>query len=116
MNGGVRAFRKVGGVLLDLYATNHDERIWANPSVFYAERFSDWDGSPFNFIPQGGGDHYHNHRCAGEWITIGITKVALELLVKEMEYQVPEQNLKVDLSRIPAIPKSRFRIKNVKQL
>lgn len=101
-------------VLLDLYSTNHDKRIWANPSVFYAERFTDWDGSPFNFIPQGGGDHYHNHRCAGEWITIALTKTALELLVREMEYQVPEQKLKISLSRIPAIPKSRFRIRNVK--
>ena len=109
-------FGKGTRVLLDLYATNHDGRIWVNPTAFYAERFADWDESPFNFIPQGGGDHYHNHRCAGEWITIGITKVALELLVKEMEYQVPEQNLKVDLSRIPAIPKSRFRISEVKKL
>lgn len=111
-----QTFPKGRRVLLDLYATNHDSRVWTNPSAFYAERFLDWDGSPFNFIPQGGGDHDNNHRCAGEWITIGITKLAVEFLVKEVDYDVPEQNLEIKLSRIPAIPESRFRIQNVQKL
>ncbi|MGB7786022.1 MAG: cytochrome P450, partial [Salinimicrobium sp.] len=55
-----KKFPKGRRVLLDLYATNHDPKIWKNPSAFYAERFFDWDQSPFNFIPQGGGDHDHN--------------------------------------------------------
>lgn len=104
-------FPKNRRVLLDLYATNHDEEIWKNPDKFYPERFNDWDESPFNFIPQGGGDHYKNHRCAGEWITIRLTELALGFLVNKMNYIVPRQNLNVKLNRIPAIPKSRFKIK-----
>ncbi len=102
-------------VLLDLYATNHDEKIWANAGVYYAERFQDWNGSPFNSIPQGGGDFYEHHRCAGKWITINLSRNALDFLVKKIEYTVPDQDLEIDLSRIPAISKSRFIIKDVKR-
>ena len=59
-------------VVLDLYGTNRDPRAWDAPEEFRPERFQGWDGSPFHFIPQGGGDHHRNHRCPGEWITIEI--------------------------------------------
>ncbi|WP_037373642.1 cytochrome P450 [Salinimicrobium xinjiangense] len=108
-------FPKGRRVLLDLYATQHHEDIWTNPNAFYAERFSTWDGSAFNFIPQGGGDYNQNHRCAGEWITINLTRIALDYLVSRMEYEVPEQDLKIDLSRIPAIPESRFKMQHIKR-
>lgn len=108
-------FPKGRRVLLDLYATQHHEDIWSNPDAFYAERFATWDGSAFNFIPQGGGDFMKNHRCAGEWITINLTRIALDHLVARMEYEVPEQNLKIDLSRIPAIPKSYFKMQNIRR-
>ena len=101
-------------VILDLYATNHDATTWEQPGRFKPDRFLDWDGSPFNFIPQGGGDHAHNHRCAGEWITIDLTRTALCYLVERMDYRVPLQNLKIKLNRIPAIPKSRFVISDVR--
>ncbi|MGI0107725.1 cytochrome P450 [Salinimicrobium sp. WS361] len=108
-------FPKGRRVLLDLYATQHHENIWNNPNAFYAERFSTWDGSAFNFIPQGGGDHVHNHRCAGEWITINITRITLNYLVEKMTYQIPKQDLEIELSRIPTIPKSRLKMTNVRR-
>jgi fatty-acid peroxygenase len=109
-----RHFAKGTWVLLDLYGTDHDTRIWEDPEVFRPERFRQWDGSAFNFIPQGGADHYVNHRCAGEWITIELMKRAVRLLTESMHYEVPEQNLRIDLSRMPTIPKSRFVITNVR--
>jgi fatty-acid peroxygenase len=102
-------------VLLDLYGTDHDERRWEEPQAFRPERFETWDESTFNFIPQGGGDHFAGHRCAGEWITIALMKRAVRLLTKAMQYDVPEQDLHVPLSRMPTIPKSRFVISNVKR-
>lgn len=108
-------FPKGRRVLLDLYATTHDKETWAAPNTFYAERFMNWDGSAFNFIPQGGGDHHQNHRCAGEWITIDLTRLALDFLLNKMAYKVPEQDLEIDMSRIPAIPKSRFKMTRVKE-
>src|SRR5690606_16954966 len=76
-------FQKGRLVLLDLYGTNHDSRIWNNPHQFRAERFLNWDGNPYNLIPQGGGDHYTGHRCAGEWITIEQMKLAMKVLTRE---------------------------------
>ncbi|MXQ10849.1 cytochrome P450 [Microvirga makkahensis] len=103
-------------VILDLYGTNHDPRSWQEPHRFRPERFRHWDGSPYNFIPQGGGDHFADHRCAGEWIAIELVKTAMRLLTREMTYRVPAQDLRVDLSRVPAIPNSRFLIDHVQGL
>lgn len=107
-------FEKGRLVLLDIYGTLHDGRLWEQPDEFNPERFKDWKGSPFDFIPQGGGDHFTNHRCAGEWITIGAVKVSLKFLAN-LHYDLPAQNLKVSLRRMPTYPKSGFIIKNIKR-
>jgi fatty-acid peroxygenase len=101
-------------VLLDLYGTNHDPHLWEHPEEFRPDRFRQWDRSSFNFIPQGGGDYYVNHRCAGELITIESIVTTLDFLINSIEYDVPEQDLEVSLSRFPTMPKSRFIISNVK--
>lgn len=103
-------------VILDLYGTNHDPATWDNPEQFRPERFNDWDESPNNFIPQGGGDHHHHHRCAGEWMTIEIMKAAVRILTQSMTYDVPPQDLGINLRRLPAIPKSRFLMSNIRPL
>jgi fatty-acid peroxygenase len=41
-------------------------------------------------------------------------KVALRFLAGRLTYDVPEQDLKLDRSRMPALPRSRFIITNVK--
>ncbi|GAA0343476.1 fatty-acid peroxygenase [Bacillus carboniphilus] len=101
--------------VLDLYGTNHDPRIWDNPDVFNPERFTEWEGSPFSFIPHGGGDYYLGHRCAGEWVTIEIMKVSLDYLVNRMEYELPEQDLSYSMVSIPSIPNSKIIIENVRR-
>ena len=103
-------------VLLDLYATNHDKQIWEDAGEFIPKRFFEWKESPFSFIPQGGGNHYSNHRCAGEWVTIQLTRSALVFLVEKMNYKVPRQDLNIKLSNLPALPKSGFKIKNVRSI
>lgn len=100
-------------VLLDLYGSNHDERLWQNPDQFIPARFADREESPWELIPQGGGDHHANHRCAGEWLTIALMKSALMMMVNHMDYHVPPQDMTIDLARIPAIPHSRFIIGGV---
>lgn len=95
-------------VLLDLYGTDHDARLWDRPNEFHPERFEGGDIDAFALIPQGGGDPYVHHRCAGEWITIALLRDAVEFLHREARYRVPEQDLSVDLRRMPALPKSGF--------
>ncbi|HEY9771763.1 MAG TPA: cytochrome P450 [Coleofasciculaceae cyanobacterium] len=101
-------------VLLDLYGTNHNSQLWSNPEDFAPERFREWNGSQFNLIPQGGGDYYTNHRCPGEWITIELMKVTLNFLTQSLQYDVPEQNLEISLSKMPTTPKSGFVMSKVK--
>lgn len=101
--------------LLDLYGTNHDPKIWDNPDVFSPDRFAEWEGSPFSFIPHGGGDYMMGHRCAGEWATIEIMKVSLDYLSNQMDYEVPDQDLSFSMFSIPSIPHSKVVIKNVKR-
>jgi fatty-acid peroxygenase len=103
-------------VLLDLYGTDHDPRTWDAPDEFRPERFREWDESPFNFISQGGGDHHQGHRCAGEWVTIELMKVAASFLARGITYDVPEQDLRIDMARLPARPRSGFAISNLRLL
>lgn len=109
-------FEKGTLTLLDLYGTNHDPAIWENPEIFNPSRFENWDDSPFSFIPQGGGDYYLGHRCAGEWVTIEIMKVSLDFLVNRMTYDVPEQDLSYSKVSMPSLPNSKVIIKDVQQL
>lgn len=100
-------------VLLDLYGTDRDARTWDDPGAFRPDRFAAWNGDAFTFIPQGGGDHVAHHRCAGEWITIALMKDAVDLLVRRIGYDVPDQDLRLDYRRLPALPRSRFVMRNV---
>jgi fatty-acid peroxygenase len=102
-------------VILDLYGTNRDPRTWKGPDEFRPERFRGWDEGAFDFVPQGGGDYGAGHRCAGEWITIEVMKRAARLLTTAMTYDVPEQDLRIDLSRMPTRPESRFVISSVRR-
>jgi fatty-acid peroxygenase len=105
-------FAKGTWMLLDMYGTNHDARAWPQPDEFRPERFAQWNQSPFNFIPQGGGDFVANHRCAGDRATVEIVKRAVRFLAAEMDYDVPPQDLSIDMSRMPAMPRSGVRIAN----
>jgi fatty-acid peroxygenase len=107
-------FKKGQLTLLDVHGIDHDERQWERPNEFRPERFRTWNGSPFNFIPQGGGDYTHNHRCAGEWLTIEALKTCVQLLAGSMTYLVPEQDLRIDLTRMPTLPASGFVIQQVR--
>jgi fatty-acid peroxygenase len=108
-------FKKGMLVLLDMYGTNHDSRIWDNPDEFRPERFKEWKGKLFDFIPQGGGDPAKGHRCPGEGITVEIMKASLDFLVKKIEFEVPDQDLTYSLSRMPTLPKSGFVMSNIRR-
>ncbi|MFF5176100.1 cytochrome P450 [Micromonospora sp. NPDC000089] len=102
-------------VLLDLYGTNHHPQLWPEPERFRPERFTGWRDDPYGLVPQGGGDHLGGHRCAGEWLTIELMKRAVGLLTGAMRYQVPPQDLRLDLSRMPTMPPSGFLIDDVRR-
>jgi len=109
-------FKKNMMVILDIFGTNRHPDSWEDADAFIPERFSNWKGSPFAFIQQGGGDHYMGHRCAGEWMTVIIMQAFFKYLTENVSYTVPAQDLDYDMTRMPTIPKSRFIISNVKKI
>lgn len=109
-------FEKDTMLAIDIYGTMHDPDVWEDPNEFYPERFKDWDGSPFDLIPQGGGDYYTNHRCAGEWMTVIIMQETMKYFASRITYDVPEQDLTVDLNSLPGYVKSGFIIENVREV
>lgn len=110
-------------VLLDLYGTNHDARAWQTPGAFRPERFrperraverpgSERTGPPeqrpFSFVPQGGGEPARHHRCPGEGLAEQLMKQTLQFLLHELHYSLPPQDLSIDMSRLPALPRDRL--------
>lgn len=91
--------------VLDLYGTNHDEKIWDKSETFQPERFQGWQDDGYSLIPQGGGDAAAGHRCPGEGFTIAALRVALSALVS-FRYTLPSQDLGFSLSRMPTYPRS----------
>src|SRR4051794_27236955 len=103
-------------VLLDLFATNHDPGSWPDPGAFDPNRFDRREPGHYDFVPQGGGDHASGHRCAGEWVTSALIQTAVQMLTQVVTYSVPEQDLTVDLRRIPALPLSGFVLRDIRRV
>jgi fatty-acid peroxygenase len=101
-------------VLLDLYASNRHPATWERPEVFDPDRFVGRRIGPYDLVPQGGGDHHADHRCAGEWITVRLLRVALDALTYRLDYELPPQDLSVDLRRVPAMPRSGVVLRDVR--
>lgn len=109
-------FKKDTLTLLDLYGTNHHPEEWEQPELFAPDRFLSWSGSPFDFIPQGGGEYEIGHRCAGEWMTLDILRVAVDYLVNHLRYTVPKQDLSYSMNDIPSLPESKIKLADVKRI
>lgn len=98
------AFQEGDWVLLDLYGTNHDPRRFPHPESFEPQRDISWRNQGFDFVPQGAGETRTNHRCPGEQFTVALMREATRVMVEAMDYEVPEQDLSLDLATIPAKP------------
>jgi fatty-acid peroxygenase len=101
--------------LLDLYGIDRDPRLWDEPSAFRPERFRDGARGMFDFVPQGGGDPFLHHRCAGERVTLELIEQATAFLTRSIRYEVPEQDLSVPLAQVPTHPVSGFVMRNVRR-
>jgi fatty-acid peroxygenase len=101
-------------VMLDLYGTNHDGRLWDHPEAFKPERFRGWPGDLYTLIPQGAGGYAEDHRCPGEPITIRLMEQAVRLLTRGMRYRVGVQDFSISMHFMPAKPKDGFVIQDVR--
>lgn len=94
-------------VVLDLYGTCHDPRLWEDPGAFRPERFRGWSWQehPHTLIAQGAGRHEEGHRCPGEWSTVELLKQSVRLL-STSDLRAPAQDLSIPLDRFPTSPRS----------
>ncbi|MDQ0584298.1 cytochrome P450 [Streptomyces rishiriensis] len=100
-------------ILLDLYGQNHDPDLWDEPYAFHPDRFLNRPPHRDELVPQGGGDRTAGHRCPGEDITIALLG-ALGPRLARLEYDVPEQDLRIPLNRMPSRVRSGFVIESVR--
>jgi fatty-acid peroxygenase len=107
-------FPKDTRVIFGLHATNHDPKLWDAPEEFRPERFRGWEFDPLSFVPQGGGDREVGHRCPGDRFSAEITKAAVKFLTEDIRYDLPPQDLSLEMTHMPALPRSRFVIRNVR--
>lgn len=99
-------------VVLDLYGTNHDERMIETPEVFRISRYLGKEkhisyDEEYEMIAQGGGKFEAMHRCAGEWITLHTLRVFSDQLVNKYQFSVPEQDWTIPMNQFPTYPKSK---------
>ncbi|MET9764915.1 cytochrome P450 [Streptomyces sp. NPDC006372] len=102
-------------ILLDLYGQNHDPALYDDPYTFEPRRFLERPPARDELIPQGGGDRAAGHRCPGEDITIALLRTLVPRLAR-LEYDVPEQDLRVPLDRMPTRVRSGFVIEGARVL
>lgn len=103
-----KGFRIPAGarVMLDLYATNHDPRWWAEPDRFDPERFFRQEPGAYSLIPQGGGDARMHHRCPGESLTLDLMQVMATTLACKLRYTLALQDRRLDWQRLPPLPRA----------
>lgn len=93
-------------VLLDLYGLDHDPDLWPEPYRFDPSRFLSGPAPADALVPQGGGP-VDGHRCPGEDVTVSVLTTVARFLARSA-YEVPEQDLRIPLERIPTAPRSGF--------
>lgn len=99
-------------VVLDLYGTNHDDRMIETPEVFRISRYLGKEkhisyDEEYEMIAQGGGEFKTMHRCAGEWITLHTLRVFSDQLVNKYQFSIPEQDWNIPMNQFPTYPKSK---------
>lgn len=93
-------------VLVDLFGTCRNPDAFAAPLEFRPERPWHHPRAQRSLVPQGGGDVATGHRCPGERVTLGLMAEAVRLACRSLDYAVPDQDLEVRHSRVPAQPAS----------
>jgi fatty-acid peroxygenase len=101
-----------GRVALDILGTDTDDRSWERASEFDPARFLGIDDyeSLEAFIPHGGGDVAHGHRCPGEKLAIAGLASAIAAL-SDPRLTILGTGLDVNRRRLPTKPTSGGRVR-----
>ena len=100
------------GVFLGLSLSNRDASVFVDPDSFDPDRFGperqENVRTPHGFVPQGGGPPT-GHRCLGLEYSTMMAQLFLVLLLRDYEWDLPEQDLGYHYNLIPAELRSGLR-------
>ena len=99
-------FEEGAWVLLDLFGTNHDARLWPEPQRFRPGRFLEGGAAPEHVVAQGGGDLAADHRCPGEPATQALVERFARRLAESSWSPAGRPDARIRYSRIPALPRT----------
>jgi fatty-acid peroxygenase len=109
---GGRSFPRRSFLVLDVWGTNRDPDTWADPDTFRPDRFVDREPGPFEFVPQGGGDPAHGHRCPGEPLAVGILIATVRRLAS-LDFDLAPGSTTVPLRRVPSLSPDGMEIRHI---
>jgi fatty-acid peroxygenase len=92
-------------VVLDLFGTNHDPRLWPEPQRFRPERYLDDGASPMQIVAQGAGTYTEDHRCPGEPATEELLERLVRTLAEGGWEPAEPPDARIRYGRIPALPR-----------
>ncbi len=91
--------------MLDLYGACHDPKKWGDPDVFRPQRFLEHAGA--GEVPLENAD-----LDPGQRPTVRLMCLAVQLLGNCSRYELAEQDLSIQMSRMPAVPSSGLLIRD----
>jgi cytochrome P450 len=95
--------------------------VYTQPEAFDPERFSparhEHDRHPYAYMPNGAGDAHRGHKCAGyEYAPLFLQVFLVQLLRGGYAWAFPPgQDLSLDYSRVPPVPRDGLRAKVTRQ-
>jgi fatty-acid peroxygenase len=102
-------------MVLDVVGTNQDPRRWPHPTDFDPQRFVGHEPSPYDFVPQGGGEPTSGHRCPGEPLAVSILQVTVRELAR-LDFHLNPDSQSVPLRRIPSLPRHGVELRDVRRM
>ena len=99
-------------LVLDILGTDTDDESWERAGEFDPERFVGVDDyeAIATFVPHGGGDPAHGHRCPGEKLAIAGLAAAVAAL-SDPRVEIADAGLEVNRRRLPTKPASGGRVR-----
>ncbi|WP_445258998.1 cytochrome P450 [Nocardioides aurantiacus] len=109
-----RSFPRGSFMVLDVQGTNRDPARWDRPGEFDPARFVGREPGAFDYVPQGGGDPAHGHRCPGEPLAVGILEVTVRELART-SFRLEPDSRAVPLRRVPSLPAHGVELRDVRR-